>query len=314
LVDLVLLTGLGLVLALTVGDSRVAGGGFSVSLTGVWLTLYVALVLLYYFALESAVGQTVGKRLLGLRVDSAGGGRPSAPAVAGRTLLRVLDWLPAMYLVGFVTMLATGARRQRVGDLAAGTVVARAQPGRRRSPALASLALVLLAVAGLFVYRAVGAEDAKTYRGHGVSFDYPAGWQEIDVRSLASEGNAEKLWNAAVGVGAVDLVTVDAYRLNVSVTTENLDAAEAAFEPLVRRLYQQLGGAVQTGPEEVTVGGKPGFRFGGTANLQGVAAQKTDIFVFDGTTEYQLVCQHTRENSAEIEQGCDQVLRTFTIA
>jgi len=31
---------------------------------------------------------------------------------------RIVDGLPFFYLVGFITMLATGARRQRIGDLA----------------------------------------------------------------------------------------------------------------------------------------------------------------------------------------------------
>ena len=39
-----------------------------------------------------------------------------------RTLLRVVDGV-GFYLVGLVSMLATGERRQRLGDLAAGTVV-----------------------------------------------------------------------------------------------------------------------------------------------------------------------------------------------
>lgn len=68
-------------------------------------------------------GQTVGKRLLDVQVYGPGGARPSAGAVAGRTLLRVVDFLPVMYLVGFITMMATGARRQRIGDLAARTGV-----------------------------------------------------------------------------------------------------------------------------------------------------------------------------------------------
>jgi uncharacterized RDD family membrane protein YckC len=63
---------------------------------------FVALALLYYFALEAVTGQTVGKRLLGLRV-SRRGERASVGAVAGRTLLRVVDWLRLLYLVGFLT-------------------------------------------------------------------------------------------------------------------------------------------------------------------------------------------------------------------
>jgi hypothetical protein len=36
-------------------------------------------------------------------------------------------------------------------------------------------------------------------------------------------------------------------------------------------------------------------------------------FVFDGTTEYYLNCQHTAEKAGEVELGCEQVVRTFKV-
>jgi uncharacterized RDD family membrane protein YckC len=152
-IDIALLTGLFVIMSLTVGQSSVSGEGFEFSLSLAWSLVYLALVLLYYFAAEAATGQTVGKRLLGVRVLRTDGSRPSAAAIAGRTLLRIIDWLAALYLTGFITILATGARRQRLGDLAARTGVARALPGQRRGLAFVPLALVFLAVAGLSVYR-----------------------------------------------------------------------------------------------------------------------------------------------------------------
>jgi len=153
-IDIALLAGLLVIMGLTVGQASVGGGGFDISLGPAWFLVYLALVLLYYFTTETATGQTVGKRLLGLRVVRTDGSRPSAAAVAGRTLLRLIDWLPALYLTGFITVLATGPRRQRLGDLAARTGVARALPARRPGLAYIPLALVLVAVAGLSAYRA----------------------------------------------------------------------------------------------------------------------------------------------------------------
>jgi uncharacterized RDD family membrane protein YckC len=40
-----------------------------------------------------------------------------------RNLVRFIDWLPALYLIGFISAFATGPRRQRLGDLAAKTHV-----------------------------------------------------------------------------------------------------------------------------------------------------------------------------------------------
>jgi uncharacterized RDD family membrane protein YckC len=62
----------------------------------------------------------MGKLLLDPRVLRAGGTRPSVRAVAVRTLLRIVDWLPVLYLAGFIVTLVTGARRQRIGDLRPG--------------------------------------------------------------------------------------------------------------------------------------------------------------------------------------------------
>ncbi|HVO99921.1 MAG TPA: RDD family protein [Bryobacteraceae bacterium] len=70
-------------------------------------------------------GQTVGKRLLRLRVVDAGGLKLEPSQVIVRNLMRFIDALPAFYLVGGISCLASG-KRQRLGDVAAGTVVIRA--------------------------------------------------------------------------------------------------------------------------------------------------------------------------------------------
>ena len=37
--------------------------------------------------------------------------------------MRFVDWLPGLYIVGAITVYATGPRRQRLGDIAAKTNV-----------------------------------------------------------------------------------------------------------------------------------------------------------------------------------------------
>jgi uncharacterized RDD family membrane protein YckC len=129
LIDVGVLFILFIVLAVTIGDTESRSGSgtssHTVSLTGGPFLVYVGLVLLYYFLLEVTTAASVGKLLLGLRVVGADGGRPSAGAILIRTVLRIVDWLPFFYLVGFVAMLATGTRRKRLGDLAAKTSVGR---------------------------------------------------------------------------------------------------------------------------------------------------------------------------------------------
>jgi uncharacterized RDD family membrane protein YckC len=69
-------------------------------------------------------GQTVGKKLLRLRVVDAEGLRLQFNQVALRNLLRFVDSLPIFYLVGGLVCWLN-PKSQRLGDLAANTVVIR---------------------------------------------------------------------------------------------------------------------------------------------------------------------------------------------
>ncbi len=91
------------------------------------LLLLAVFVLFYgYFLLFEALdhGRTPGKRLVGLRVI-ADDGRPMAVQQAVvRNLVRIVDSLPGGYGIGIVAALLS-PRAQRLGDMAAGTVVVR---------------------------------------------------------------------------------------------------------------------------------------------------------------------------------------------
>ena len=67
-------------------------------------------------------GQTLGKRLLHLRVMDEQGLRLQFSQIVIRNLLRFIDSLPALYLVGGLACLFN-KRAQRLGDFAANTVV-----------------------------------------------------------------------------------------------------------------------------------------------------------------------------------------------
>ncbi|GMU08326.1 RDD family protein [Corallococcus caeni] len=79
----------------------------------------------YGIALETAwAGQTVGKRVMSLRVIQESGVRIGFYHAALRNLARVVDRLPLLYLVGGSVALASRSH-QRLGDLLAGTIVVR---------------------------------------------------------------------------------------------------------------------------------------------------------------------------------------------
>lgn len=86
---------------------------------------YYAISVGYGIALEWRLqGQTVGKRLLRLKVMDDLGLNLEFSQVVIRNLLRSVDMLPLLYLVGGLTCVFSSKAR-RLGDIAAGTVVVR---------------------------------------------------------------------------------------------------------------------------------------------------------------------------------------------
>jgi uncharacterized RDD family membrane protein YckC len=69
-------------------------------------------------------GQTLGKKLLNLRVMDGEGLRLQASQIIIRNLLRFIDSLPVCYVVGGIASLVS-SKAQRLGDLAANTIVIR---------------------------------------------------------------------------------------------------------------------------------------------------------------------------------------------
>ena len=81
-------------------------------------------------------GQTLGKRLLRLRVTDVHGLHLQFSQVVIRNLLRFVDSLPAFYLIGGLSCLVNH-RAQRLGDFVANTIVV--HNPRRDAPDLAQL-------------------------------------------------------------------------------------------------------------------------------------------------------------------------------
>jgi uncharacterized RDD family membrane protein YckC len=104
-----------------------AAGGWA-DTAGKWFIAFVVFinfaVVWGYFALFEAFwhGQTPGKRAMKVRVIKDSGRQITLFEAMARNLLRVVDYLPSMYLVGVITMLCN-KRNQRLGDLVAGTIV-----------------------------------------------------------------------------------------------------------------------------------------------------------------------------------------------
>jgi len=151
-------------LLLIVLVAAVGAGGVVVLVPAAALT-----ILLYDVLFETlGGGRTIGKRLGGLRVVRSSGRPVDLVASMIRNVLRLVDGMTLSYLPTIVSIVVT-RRNQRLGDLAADTVVIRdrravdrAQPG---FGAVAAVAAPAHAAAGAsWDVSAVPAEDLATVR------------------------------------------------------------------------------------------------------------------------------------------------------
>ena len=109
----------GVIIALVVSG----GDGFT-AFAVMGFTVF-SLLFIYPVAFELAAGgRTPGKHWSSLRVVCDNGSAVTFRASALRNLVRLVDMLPGLYLVGAIAIFAT-RNNQRLGDLAAGTIVVR---------------------------------------------------------------------------------------------------------------------------------------------------------------------------------------------
>lgn len=126
------LVALGLLLAAVGGfhggnDSEESSGGTAVA-TAVVLIVVFLVQFGYDVLFETlASGRSPGKRWTGLRVVRVDGAPVGFVTSAVRNLLRIVDFLPGFYGVAIVAVLVS-SRNQRLGDMAAGTLVVREKP------------------------------------------------------------------------------------------------------------------------------------------------------------------------------------------
>ena len=96
------------------------------ALAGTMMTMMAvgAVVFILYFTyMEGSTGQTLGKRLLGIKVIKEKGKMTYADAFI-RTILRIIDGI-LVYVLGLIVILVS-QKKQRIGDMAAKTLVVKA--------------------------------------------------------------------------------------------------------------------------------------------------------------------------------------------
>jgi uncharacterized RDD family membrane protein YckC len=182
--------------ALVVGLVIADAGGFAAG--AVLAVAGFALLFVYPVAFElAAAGRTPGKRWSSLRVVCDNGSPVTFRASALRNLLRLADLLPGMYLAGAITIFAT-RNNQRLGDLAAGTIVVREpRAGRRVSQPIQPLSA---ASEDLPAWDVSGLRDAELAALR--RFLERRAALDVVPRNLLARDLAERLRPRVGGVGA----------------------------------------------------------------------------------------------------------------
>jgi uncharacterized RDD family membrane protein YckC len=122
LIQFALLVCVAIVLGVTGAAGLGVGSGVAVLL---WAVISFAVITFYDVFFEVfRSGRTPGKRLNGLRVVRVEGHPVNFLTSVIRNIIRPIDFLPSLYLLGAVVILAT-RKNQRIGDVVAGTLVVR---------------------------------------------------------------------------------------------------------------------------------------------------------------------------------------------
>ena len=190
---------------------------------GVFLVLFGYPILAEAFA----NGRTLGKALMGLRVVADDGTPVGFLAAVIRNIVRVVDALPGTYTVGMVSILAS-TRNQRVGDMAASTLVIRQQ----RSSAVAPQ---------------VGWDPAATVAAHGPSWPVTGPDGVSGLAPAAVAGDVAR-WD----VSAVTADEVAAIREFLGRRASLAPQARAAIgDALARQVWAKVAGVPFDGGPEV---------------------------------------------------------------
>jgi uncharacterized RDD family membrane protein YckC len=94
----------------------------------VLIAIYATLYVFYDLACETLMnGQSIGKRIMKIKVISLDGGRPSFSQYLLRWLFRIVDFTLTSGICALITV-AVSDKSQRVGDMVAGTSLIKTSP------------------------------------------------------------------------------------------------------------------------------------------------------------------------------------------
>jgi PsbP-like protein len=188
----------------------------------------------------------------------------------------------------------------------------------RSSSYLVATALGLVILAG--AASGCASSSGKSFRGHGVSFQYPKDWEPVTFTGNSAQ-NASGLWTEAFkprsSSSKADVVFFSEYRTPVAITKRNRAIYSDEVASSVSEVAKQAGGSLLAGPSEVTMGGLPGYAFRISATTRdNLSSESRILLVWSGKREYYLNCQHDTSGSyaADVERGCKKIVGSFKLS
>jgi uncharacterized RDD family membrane protein YckC len=172
--------------------------GFTASPSGIALAVFFIALFLVVFAYDVVLetlnnGRTIGKMAAGIRVVGRMGEPVRFVTSAVRNIARIADFLPGFYLVGTISIVATD-RDQRLGDLAAGTVVVRDRfPGLAQLPAPITVTPAAVATWDVSAIRPDEVQAIRQFLDRRLALRWPA-------RSFFATDLANRVASRVVGV------------------------------------------------------------------------------------------------------------------
>jgi len=112
-----------LAIAIPLGLFTFGVGFFPTLLFGPFILTWWVLALLYFTFFEGTTGQTLGKQAVSIKVLDEVSKKPvNMERALLRNILRIIDWFPFFYLIGFI-LVETQPQKKRLGDTLARTIV-----------------------------------------------------------------------------------------------------------------------------------------------------------------------------------------------
>jgi hypothetical protein len=181
-------------------------------------------------------------------------------------------------------------------------------------------ALIALLVVGIAVVSLSGGDDTNSTAGdgqrfsdHGVSFDYPSGWQDLGPASFeVNSGDVQ--WSESFGIQAgSNGAIVTEYALKKDVSSVSDDALQAELDRLFTSTVAQAGGELTQPISPTTINGIDGYQVSFTSTAGGADLITDMVLVFQGTQQWNIQCQYSAGDPQDVLQGCQQIWDTFTI-